>query len=97
MSCYIKRVFYTLDKNTAICFQRAMLPIYTVQTVDLILLCIGCIPQLHFCIEKKILLKSLCWPGGKFMLSSLQASWDRALVRISNLTKNIYQNSLKIN
>ncbi len=26
---------------------------YTVQTVDLILLCTGRIPQLHFCIEKK--------------------------------------------
>ncbi len=35
--------------------------------------------------------------GWKFMLHSLQASWDRALVRISNLTKNINQNSLKIN
>jgi hypothetical protein len=43
---------------------------YTVQTVDLILPCIGGIPQLHSCIEKKILLNSLCWLGGKFMLSS---------------------------
>jgi hypothetical protein len=43
---------------------------YTVQTVDLILPCIGRIPQLHSCIEKKILLNSLCWLGGKFMLSS---------------------------
>jgi hypothetical protein len=43
---------------------------HTVQTLDLILLCIGRIPQLHSCIEKKILLNSLCWLGGKFMLSS---------------------------
>ncbi len=43
---------------------------YTVQTVDLILPCIGRIPQLHSCIEKKILLNSLCWLGDKFMLSS---------------------------
>ncbi len=44
--------------------------VYTVQTVDLLLPCIGRIPQLHSCIEKKILLNSLCWLGGKFMLSS---------------------------
>ena len=43
---------------------------HTVQTVDLLLPCIGRIPQMHSCIEKKILLKSLCWLGGKFMLSS---------------------------
>ncbi len=43
---------------------------YTVQTVELILPCIGSIPHLHSCIEKKILLNSLCWLGGKFMLSS---------------------------
>ncbi len=34
--------------------------LYTVQTVDLILPCIGRIPQLHSCIEKKFLLNSLC-------------------------------------
>jgi hypothetical protein len=43
---------------------------YTGQTVDLVFLCLGRIPQLHSCIEKKILLNSLCWLGGKFMLSS---------------------------
>ncbi len=64
------------------CHQR-----YTVQTEDLILPCIWRISQMHSCIEKKILLKSLFWLGGKFMLSTLQAGWDRSLVRISNLTQ----------
>ncbi len=50
--------------------EREMLVRCTVQTVDLILLCIGRTPQLHSCIEKKILLNSLCRLGGKFMLSS---------------------------
>jgi hypothetical protein len=62
----------------------------TVQTVDLILLRIGRIPQLHFCIEKKILLKSLCWLGGKFMLRSLQANWNRAPGSNLELDKKTY-------
>jgi hypothetical protein len=33
---------------------------YTVQTVDLILPCIGRIPKMHSCIEKKILPQWLC-------------------------------------
>ncbi len=60
---------------------------YIVQSLYLILPCIQCIRKMHSWIGNKILLKSLCWLSGKFMLSSLPASAGRTPVRISNFTK----------